>query len=197
MGSGSVLFEDGGASKNRLARNVRWVGAILLFFVAYIHLGLVTDRVGLRGTLGILFLLNAIGAVVALIGILVNPSNAGLRATAWTLGLVDAGGAAVAKITMDVHPAFGRFLMGGFKAGRKGRGTGGNLSHSSPGASFGAGVPHGHGVPGRPAPSHVLPLLAGMHALGDIAIAIELAFALVAIVYFLSNRSNQNPRQTG
>lgn len=191
------------------------IGAVLLFFVAYIHLALFFNMMSFR-LLPILFLLNALGALVALIGVLLNN-----RWIGWVLGIVMSGGAAVARIAMNTVPGVSGLLMGrpgggrfrpGF-GGRTGGGRGGQFG-GAPGAGGGRGGSVGSNAgshagqfggapgaghfgqfPGGPAQHGILPTFMNTGTLGTVAIVIELAFVVLAIgmLVAIHRRRSQGP----
>ncbi len=142
----------------------RGVGAVLLFVVFYIHLALFVTMIGAHQLLGILFLINTVGSLIALIGVLKRARRWG-----WVLGVVMAGGAAAIKLVMDMSPGFAVFLL--------------NLGgHPAPG---GAGHPQPHVLT-----TTVLPTFMNLKALGTAAIIIELVFVLWAIAALRTKRTN-------
>ncbi|MGZ6505409.1 MAG: hypothetical protein ACXVDG_10400 [Tumebacillaceae bacterium] len=161
----------------------QWTGAVFLFVVAYVHLALFFAMMSAR-LLPILFLLNGVGALVAMVGVLMNA-----RWFGWINGIVQSGGAAFAKLAMNSIPGFGALLMGGGMkrpAGGAGKGFGG-----APGAGGGAG--HAP-VAGHPAGAGgggmhgILPMFTDIQTLATISIAIELLFVVFAIAVMISNR---------
>jgi|GEM_PF-3445955 len=139
---------------------VRGVGVVLLFVVFYIHLALFLTMIGVNRMLGILFLINALGSLIALIGVLNRA-----RWRGWVLGIVMAGGAAVIKLAMDTIPSFAAFLLG-IHAG-----------------SGGANHPHPHVLTAT-----VIPTFTNLKALGTFAIVIELVFVVWAIFALKTKR---------
>lgn len=193
---------------------LQWIGAVLLLVVAYIHLSLVVNTFGLHGRIGILFALNAAGAVVALI-LIFTP----LRVLGWILGLVVAAGAAFAKLTMGSIPGFRTLLMGnafpgarfagrGFRGARgsgfpgggsggaanfpsgsgAGGGAGGAGSNLGPGSGSGFGGNFGSHAGHFAVRHNVLPVFFNIRSLGTFAIIVEILFVLVAIFAFIRLR---------
>lgn len=85
----------------------RLVAVILLLGVSYIHLVLIFKVMGFNHTLAILFMLNTVGAIVALIGVLRDA-----RWMGWGFGIVMAGGAALIRTAMNSSPSVTAFVMG-------------------------------------------------------------------------------------
>ncbi|MHB1684896.1 MAG: hypothetical protein ACYCYO_19070 [Bacilli bacterium] len=107
-----------------------------------------------------LFLINALGSLIALIGVLNRA-----RWWGWVLGIIMAGGAAVIKLAMDTIPSFAAFLLG---------------VHAGSG---GANHPHPHVLT-----TTVIPTFTNLKALGTFAIVIELVFAVWAIFALKTKR---------
>lgn len=158
---------------------IRIVGAVLLFLVGYIHLALLVNMFGLSQMIGKLFLLNGIGAFVAMVWILVSRKWYG-----WVLGILVSGGAAFAKLEMRRIPGLGQFIMGGFGHGKGkqgfpsgGKPASGQGPHAGPTGS-GQFTP-GHGT-------HVghslLPVFGNMRTLGPESVGLEIAFVVVAVI---------------
>ena len=145
--------DTGTPSKVEARGFVLGLGAVLLLAVLYIHLALFVTMIGVNHLLGVLFLVNTVGALIALIGVL-----KGARWWGWALGIVMAGGAAVIKLAMDLSPSFAALLLGGHP----------------PSASA------GH-APAHVLTTTVLPTFMNLKVLGTMAIIIELVFVLVAI----------------
>lgn len=122
---------------------VQWIAAVLLVLVGYVHLSLVVNTFGLHGRLGILFALNALGALAALILIFTR-----FRVAGWILGIVVAGGAAFAKLGMGSIPGLRTWLMGRTFPGRRFPGGGfprsqrGNFANGT-GSGIGTGAGNG------------------------------------------------------
>ncbi len=140
------------SSKVKSTGFVLGLGAVLLFAVFYIHLALFLTLIGVNRMLGVLFLINALGSLIALIGVLNRA-----RWWGWVLGIVMAAGAAVIKLAMDMIPSFAAFLLG---------------IHAGSGV---ANHPHPHVLTAT-----VIPTFTNLKALGTIAIVIELVFVLCA-----------------
>jgi hypothetical protein len=164
-----IVVKPGGRRPSIL----NWIGAILLFAVGYIHLALLVNMFGLAHMLGKLFLLNAIGAFVALILVLATPKWYG-----WVLGILVSGGAAFAKLGMRSIPGLGRFIMGGGAHFGPGPGHGGPGTKG--GGPGGAGAHAGHFGP--PVGHHILPLIGNMRTLGPDSVVIEIVFVVVAVI---------------
>lgn len=168
---------------------IRWLGIALLLLVAYIHLALFLRMISFNHVLGALFLINAVGALIAAVGVLRN-----MRWVGWALGIVMAGGAALAKIAMNTIPGVASLLNGGRRfGGRRGQfggGNGGNFANGTgpgngPGGAFHPGG--GHGPNGL---SNILPMFGNMATFATIAIVIELVFVGLAIYALVSQRRN-------
>jgi len=129
---------------------LRSVGVVLLVVVFYIHLALFLTMIGTNPFLGTLFLLNAIGTLMAVVGVQSNS-----RWMGWALGIVMAGGAAVVKLTANTIPSAASLRLG--------------VYHTSAKAKH---------APVLTSP--VLPPFLSRNALGAVAIVIELTFVLVA-----------------
>jgi Kef-type K+ transport system membrane component KefB len=71
---------------------MKWAGIVLIALTGLLHLVETPEYMGEERYIGVLFLLNAIGAAVALLGIWQD------RAWGWVLGTAVAGGAFVAYI---------------------------------------------------------------------------------------------------
>ena len=152
-------------------RGVRWIGGILLFLVAYVHFALFFSMLSFR-LLPILFLINGVGALVALVGVMLDSRWAG-----WLLGIVVAGGAAIAKIAMNTIPGVGAFLMGTPSGLKMPRPPVGHKGFS--GEHFGGHMPHG-----------ILPLFTSIGNLVTISIIIELIFVLLAAFVLITKHEN-------
>ncbi|QSO49405.1 hypothetical protein [Alicyclobacillus mengziensis] len=153
----------------------RWVGTLLLLVIGYIHLALLVNMFGLSQMAGKLFLLNAIGAVAAIILMFLTP-----RWYGWVLGILVAGGAAFAKLGITRIAGLRQFIMGrrggGFRPPGGGRGA---LKGTSPGGGAHAG--HFAG-----AAHSVLPMFTNVKTLGAVSIVIEIAFVILALVALIT-----------
>lgn len=180
---------------------VRWLGIALLLLVSYIHLALFLRMISFNHVLGTLFLVNAVGALIAAIGVLRN-----MRWVGWVLGIVMAGGATLAKIAMNTIPGVASLLNGGRRTGRRGQfGTGngsgfangggpgsgpGSFTGGSPGQFANGGTFHPGGGHGPNAFSNILPMFGNMATFATIAIVIELVFVAVAVYVLIARRGN-------
>lgn len=153
---------------------MRWSGVIILFIVAYVHIALFLNMMSFR-LLPMLFLINGVGALIAMIGVLVNA-----RWLGWIFGIVMSGGAAVAKIAMYTIPGVGALLMG--------RPSGMNRPNPSMGNAPMRNVPMRNG--GAGGMHSVLPLFTDINTLAMISIIIELAFVLLAIYFLVFSKMN-------
>lgn len=88
-------------------RALRLAAAILLVVIAYIHVSLLVDLLGLSSRLGVLFALDVLALVVAAAGIL-----AGRRWLGWVLALVVAVGSAAARLGGTADASVQHLLMG-------------------------------------------------------------------------------------
>lgn len=175
----------------------RWVGALLLLLIGYIHLAILVNMFGLSQNVGKLFLLNAVGAVVAIILLFLSPKWYG-----WVLGILVAGGAAFAKSFMTRIPGLAQFIMGrrgrGFRppgGGRQGpsgspsggghTATGGaSAGHASGSGSAAVGGAHGAHFAGV---THgILPMFSNVRTLGSASVVIEIAFVVLALVALIT-----------
>lgn len=200
-------------------RPVLWIGAVLLLFVGYIHLSLVVNTFGLHGRLGILFMLNVIGALAALILIFTR-----FRVLGWILGIVVAGGAAFARSAMGSIPGLrtllmgrtfpgGRFAGAGFRGSGAGRfpngghGGAGNFSRGNftPGnfsagngsaGNFGSGVPS-HAGRFFGVRHNILPVFFNTKSLGTVSIVIEVLFVILAIYALAATRRRRSQPAPG
>lgn len=160
----------------------RWVGALLLLVIGYIHLALVVNMFGLSQTAGKLFLLNAIGAVTAIILMFLTP-----RWYGWVLGILVAGGAAFAKLGLTRIAGLRQFIMGhrgGFHPPRGGKGVLKGTSRGGAHAGHFAGQAHS-----------VLPMFTNVKTLGSVSIVIEIAFVILALVALITmgfTKASQN-----
>jgi hypothetical protein len=166
--------------KKTSSKWTQWTGAAFLFVVAYVHLALFLAMMSAK-LLPILFLINGVGALVAMFGVLINA-----RWIGWINGIVQSGGAAFAKIAMNTIPGFGALLMGMPAGGMKRppAPAGGNAGAGGPGHPVGHAAGGGgmHGI---------LPLFTDIQTLATISIIIELIFVAFAIYAMISKR-NQN-----
>ena len=183
--------------RGKMPISLRVVGAVLLFVVGYIHLALMVNMFGLSHTIGKLFLLNFIGAIIALVLVLTIPKWYG-----WALGIVVAGGAAFSKIGMNYMPGLKSFITAGafgrgpggpppnVGVGQKGSGTSTSGKGTKTGGFTKSGYgahhpPKGHFGPGHGAAFRghtVLPLFGNIRSLATPAIIIEIAFVVLAVV---------------
>jgi hypothetical protein len=148
---------------------LRWLGAIILFIVGYVHIALFLNMMSFR-LLPVLFLINGVGAFIAMIGVLLNS-----RWVGWIFGILMSGGAAIAKIAMNTIPGVGSVLMG--MPSRMNR----------PKMQIGNGG--GHVGPPRGGQMHsVLPLFTDIMTLATISIVIELVFVVLAIYVLVINK---------
>ncbi|OFW80090.1 MAG: hypothetical protein A2201_08945 [Alicyclobacillus sp. RIFOXYA1_FULL_53_8] len=185
---------------------IRWLGIALLLLVAYIHLALFLRMISFNHVLGVLFLINAVGALIAAVGVLRN-----MRWVGWALGILMAGGAALVKIAMNTIPGVASLLNGGRRfGGRRGQFGGGNganfangggpgngpgggsgsFTGGSPGQFANGGTFHPGGGHGPNGLSNILPMFGNMATFATIAIVIELVFVALAIYALVSQRRN-------
>jgi hypothetical protein len=152
----------------------RWLGAIILFIVGYVHIALFLNMMSFR-LLPFLFLINGVGAFIAMIGVLVNS-----RWVGWIFGIVMSGGAAIVKIAMNTIPGVGAFLMGMPTRMNRPKTQMGN-----------GGMGGGHAAPPQGGQMHsVLPLFTDIMTLATISIVIELVFVVLAIYVLTVNKRN-------
>lgn len=154
---------------------IRWSGAVVLFIVAYIHLGLFLNMFTLR-LISILFLLNGIGSLIAMIGVMANSKWFG-----WILGLIMSGGAVVVKIAMGFIPRVRDLLL-------ESSGTSG-ISRVFPpmGNNFFVGPMGGVQVPHT-----ILPLFVSLANLAIVAVVVELIFIVLATYAHFTMRKSGN-----
>ena len=189
-------------------RPVQWIAVVLLVLVGYVHLSLVVNTFGLHGRLGILFALNALGALAALVLIFTR-----LRVAGWILGIVVAGGAAFAKLGMGSIPGLRTLLMGrtfpgrrfpggGFPQSQRGsfaNGTGSGIGSGGSSGNFQSGSTAGFGQGFASHARHfaarhsVLPTFFNLRSLGTVAIVIEILFVLLAVYALVSSRGGSTP----
>jgi hypothetical protein len=171
-----------------VGRIFRWLAAALLFVVAYLHLALMTNGFGLAGRLGKPFLLNAIGAFVALLVILVVP-----RWYGWALGILVSGGAAFAKLGLHRIPGLAALIFGGGMPGAHAGPPPGPASPPPGGPLHTAGRPPAPPPGGGPHGHHVLPLLGNLRSLGGVAVSVEIAFVALALVALVVIGGSRRP----
>ncbi len=154
---------------------VRSISAVLLLLVAYIHFGLFLRMMTFNHLLSTLFLLDAIGAVVAAVMIFFLSG----RWVWWALGIFVAGGAAVVKTAMYLIPGFSALLLGG---GHAFPADGHFKPHHVAFAGTHAFSRHaglGHFAVHSPIPS--------IPAAGPVSIAIEVVFVIFAVWMLVNN----------
>lgn len=152
------------------------LGSVLLFLVGYIHLALMVNQFGLHSRIGVLFLLNAIGAWVALVWILWKG-----RWPGWILGFLVSGGAAFAKLGMSSIPGLRALVFG--RRGFPRRPLGGLGTHRFRHRPAPGGAPPfvGH---------HILPLPGSIATWGTVSVVIEVAFVVLTVVALLAQASH-------
>lgn len=166
----------------------RVLAAILLVLVGYIHLTLFFEMISFNKLMGVLFILNAVGALVALIAILVNVR----WWIGWGLGILVAGGAFVIKGLMTLFPSVEHALLGGGAGfGHPGAFAGHFPGKKFPGGKFSKGSFPKNGYPGHflhhGAVHTVLPNLFG-HSAGPVSLVIEGLFVLLAVWVLVQKR---------
>ena len=131
------------------------IGAtVLLVAIAYVHLSLLVDILGLSSRLGVLFALDVLGFACAIAGILAG------RRLGWALALALAAASAAGRLGATSNPGVRSLVMGG-------------------------GITQ--------APSHALPTLAGVNALGDVSVVLELAVVVLAAYALRLGRGRARP----
>lgn len=158
------------------------LGVLLLLVVFYVHFALYLNLRHFAHFLSTLFIINAIGALVAAVGVIFNA-----RIVGWGLGIVMAGGAALAKILMNSVPGFGRILMQGPFGVAPSRPPGATQHGAPAHGSVGAG----HAAHAGGAAHSGLPLFLNMRVLGNVSIILELIFVALAIYAFIALRNRR------